>query len=259
MKLNRHIDFINEMASPRPSKKSYIDDEGRRIFNGDLIIKKNQIKDGKLNIYPYDIVTGDFICSNNQLTSLEGGPNEVGRNFACDNNQLTSLEGGPYKVGKSFWCNANKLTSLEGVPKEVNEIFNCSFNKLTSLEGGPTLVGESFVCSDNKLTSLEGGPTSVGGSFNCFVNQLTSLEGGPTSVGGYFICTTNQFDLSIEKRFIKSGNYLNNYWIELFKYMLSNKIELIDVKGWPKSFIKTLKPKYKNLLSSSTVINKFNL
>jgi hypothetical protein len=83
---------------------------------------------------------GDFYCHNNQLTSLEGSPKEVGGDFDCSSNQLTSLEGSPKEVGGNFDCSSNQLTSLEGSPKEVGGDFDCSSNQLTSLEGSPKEV-----------------------------------------------------------------------------------------------------------------------
>jgi hypothetical protein len=115
----------------------------------------------------------------------------VGGNFNCSGNKLTSLEGSPKSVGGNFNCSGNKLTSLEGSPKSVGGNFNCSRNKLTSLEGSPKSVGGGFYCSGNKLTSLEGSPKSVGGGFYCDDNQLVSLEGSPKSVGGGFYCDGN--------------------------------------------------------------------
>ena len=47
-------------------------------------------------------VKGDFDCSSNQLTSLQGTPQEVGGYFYCYNNQLTTLEGAPREVCGSF-------------------------------------------------------------------------------------------------------------------------------------------------------------
>ena len=59
-------------------------------------------------------VTGNFYCHNNQLTSLEGGPKEVGGDFDChSNNQLTSLEYAPEKLSGKFYCENNPL------PKEI--------------------------------------------------------------------------------------------------------------------------------------------
>jgi len=179
------------------------------IYKGDIRIKSKYILPNLSDIVvsgdfycPYNKLTslegapkevgGDFNCSSNKLTSLEGAPKEVGGDFYCDNNNLTSLEGAPKEVGGDFYCSSNKLTSLEGGPKEVGGYFNCDNNNLTSLEGGPKEVGGYFNCSDNKLTSLEGSPQKVGGYFNCSDNKLTSLEGSPQKVGGYFNCSDNK-------------------------------------------------------------------
>ena len=137
-------------------------------------------------------VSGDFYCENNNLTSLEGAPQEVGGNLWCYGNNLTSLAGAPQKVGSEFDCSGNNLTSLVGAPQEVGGAFWCKNNKLTSLEGAPQKVGGDFDCKNNKLTSLEGAPQEVGGGFDCQYNKLTSLAGGPQEVGGDFDCQYNK-------------------------------------------------------------------
>ncbi len=154
-------------------------------------------------------VTGSFYCHENELTTLEGSPNEVGRNFSCGNNKLTTLEGGPNYVGGSFWCYSNQLTTLEGGPNYVGGSFNCSSNKLTTLEGGPKEVGDDFDCSSNKLTTLEGGPKEVGGVFDCSDNELTTLEGGPKEVGGGVYCGGNPI-YSVYKLFPDYKSYLDS-------------------------------------------------
>ena len=73
-------------------------------------------------------VTGDFMCSDNKLTSLEGCPKSVGRYFWCHNNQLPSLKGCPKSVGGDFHCSNNQLTSLKGCPKSVGGNFYCDNN-----------------------------------------------------------------------------------------------------------------------------------
>ena len=78
-------------------------------------------------------VTGDFYCSNNHLTSLEGGPQSVGGDFYCNNNQLTSLKGCPISVGGNFYCGNNHLTSLEGAPQEVGGYFYFHNNPCSSI------------------------------------------------------------------------------------------------------------------------------
>ena len=86
---------------------------------------------------------GNFGCSDNQLTSLEGAPASVGGNFYCSDNQLTSLEGAPASVGGYFGCSSNRLTSLEGIHKilkQMNGIFYANNNPLKSNVIGLLLV-----------------------------------------------------------------------------------------------------------------------
>jgi hypothetical protein len=83
------------------------------------------------------IVTGNFYCQDNLLTSLKGAPSEVRGGFWCYNNQLTSLEHTPASITGQFICHNNKLTSLEHVPERITGDFTCSTNLLTSLEGAP--------------------------------------------------------------------------------------------------------------------------
>ena len=63
------------------------------------------------------IIKGDFSCSYNQLTSLEGCPKEVGGGFDCSVNQLTSLKGCPKEVGGDFYCYYNSKKLLK--PKKL--------------------------------------------------------------------------------------------------------------------------------------------
>ncbi len=62
-------------------------------------------------------VSGNFYCSNNQLTSLKGCPETVGGHFNCHYNQLTSLEYCPETVGGHFSCYDNQLTNFDGLPE----------------------------------------------------------------------------------------------------------------------------------------------
>jgi hypothetical protein len=124
----------------------------------------------------FRVVTGNFHCDHNQLTSLEGAPVSVGGDFYCYSNQLTSLRRGPRDVGGDFYCYSNQLTSLEGAPVSVGGIFYCHHNLLTSLRRGPRDVGGRFHCDHNQLTSLEGAPVSVGGGFYCDHNSVEFTE-----------------------------------------------------------------------------------
>ena len=79
-------------------------------------------------------VDGDFDCEGQRLRDFKGVKFGMANNyFFCSRNQLTSLEGAPQQVGSDFFCYDNQLTSLEGAPQEVGASFDCSDNSLTSL------------------------------------------------------------------------------------------------------------------------------
>jgi hypothetical protein len=187
MKLYKYKDFISESTKEdiesiclKYGIKNYtineedgtIDVDGDvdlsgSIFGGGKNIDKLPLKFGK--------VTGNFNCSYNQLTSLEGSPSKVGGDFICYENKLTSLEGSPSEVGGSFYCYSNKLTSLEGSPNRVGGSFDCRYNKLTSLEGSPNRVGGHFGCSRNQLVDVKGFPLIIGGGLGIAGNPVVEI------------------------------------------------------------------------------------
>ena len=75
-------------------------------------------------------------CYKNKLTTLEGGPQEVGENFDCSNNQLINFTGIPQKIGLSIHCYRNKLT--------------IEFPKLTTLQLQPYIADEVFINFDRE-------------------------------------------------------------------------------------------------------------
>ena len=64
----------------------------------------------------FDVVKGNFFCSDQGLTTLEGAPRVVTEDFSCHHNKLTTLEGGPNSVGGRYTCHGQPLASLEGLP-----------------------------------------------------------------------------------------------------------------------------------------------
>ena len=77
------------------------------------------------------IIDDDVILCNLYLTELFDLSNvEVKGDFICCNNNLTSLIGSPHTVGGSFDCYNNNLTSLAGIPKIVgnNAIVGMTFD-----------------------------------------------------------------------------------------------------------------------------------
>lgn len=77
----------------------------------------------------FNMVTGDFYCSDNNLTNLKFSPVNVGIGFFCSGNKLTSLKYCPKEVGGRFSCGDNKITNLEFCPEKVGNGFYCFGNK----------------------------------------------------------------------------------------------------------------------------------
>ena len=154
--------------------KITISDEGLVSCNGYVILRQGT-KHERLPV-AFDRVDGNFHCTNNYLTTLEGAPNSVSGDFACYNNQLTFLKHAPNSVGGDFYCGSNDLTTLEGAPKSVIGMFDCGFNRLTTLEGAPNSVGGDFLCTLNKLTSLEGLPVVPGTLYLSYSPTLPLLR-----------------------------------------------------------------------------------
>ena len=119
-------------------------------------------------------VNGTFSCEGQILRDFKGVRfGDVVGDFACSANSLTSLEGAPHSVGVDFHCHDNQLTSLEGAPQKVGGDFDCSHNSITSLEGAPREIGGDFVCNDSQLVSLKGAPQEVDGYFYFSGNPIS--------------------------------------------------------------------------------------
>jgi hypothetical protein len=80
-----------------------------------------------------------FDCSNTSITTLEGGPQEIGKRFPGDQaiyrcnkcNNLINFIGAPEKID-DFCCGHLNVKSLDGFPKEVKTVYadfisNCGF------------------------------------------------------------------------------------------------------------------------------------
>jgi hypothetical protein len=76
---------------------------------GNVYIRINKIPLWFKNIE----IDGSFICSGNELTSLEGSPQIVNGGFDCDGNNLTTLEYCPKYVTNNFDCSNNKVKFTE--------------------------------------------------------------------------------------------------------------------------------------------------
>jgi len=114
---------------------------------GEIIIGDENLSYGFFKEIPKELrnirgVDGDFIVSNNRLTSLEGSPTDVEGSVFAARNQLETLEGGPVMVDGDFKVDNNKLKNLKGLPKDITGDLHINMNPLESLEGAQdTSVG----------------------------------------------------------------------------------------------------------------------
>ncbi len=104
--------------------------------------------DGSIDVY------GDIHLYNYGLDKIPLNFNRVDGDFTCSNNKLTSLEGSPNYVGGYFNCNRNKLRTLKDGPKEVKGNYYFQYNNLVSLEGFPDYLGSNFYCGNNPVFEL---------------------------------------------------------------------------------------------------------
>lgn len=130
--------------------------------------------DVRLNEYGFDVlpfkfgrVSGEFDCSYNKLTTLEGCPYYVGGDFTVNSNQrLINLIGSPVEVGGDVECfNCNKLVSLEGMPLEIGGYFNCRYTSIEDLDSVSNIEGE-IICDDDVDIS----------KFSGYCEKITKVE-----------------------------------------------------------------------------------
>jgi len=162
-------------------------------------------------------IFGTFNCSYNNLTSLEGSPEEVLEgSFNCSNNEIISLVGGPKKVDYDYKCSINILQNLEGSPERIGHSFMCYNNRITTLVGGPKKVGYTFNCTNNRIDSLLGMPTE-GNTFEFSNNRIMSLDSFKGSSAILYKANFNNNPIdSITKYFISPSK--RDIFLELFEY-----------------------------------------
>jgi hypothetical protein len=167
-------DKIDLICKEYKIKKYTINSDGSIDVDGDVRFFDMEITELPIK---FNKVSGNFICSYNHLSTLEGAPSSVSGGFDCFSNHLTSLKGSPTTVGTYYYCGRNRLTSLEGSPDKVPTTFDCFINKLTSLEGAPSSVGGGFDFDDNKLTTTYSGDIDieVNADVLCNINPLPQL------------------------------------------------------------------------------------
>jgi hypothetical protein len=115
---------INSICKHYGIENYSINEDGLVDVDGDVCIVRNNW--GKFLI-PFGHVTGDFRCSENQLTSLDGSPHKVGGDFHCYHNNIYSLIGGPTSVGGEYKAFDNNIRSFKGFPENHRSLMYIDF------------------------------------------------------------------------------------------------------------------------------------
>ena len=166
--ITRYNDFLYEGKKYTPEDFGITDYEivdGKLACYGDVSIECTKFK--KLHL-KFKVVQGNFSCSENELTTLEGCPEIVGLTFYCNHNKLTSLMGGPKTIGHDYKAHGNKLTNLIGAPEKVTGYFSVYDNELSSLEGFPKIVRYTATMTNKRnILTIEDYP--IGSDVNWYL------------------------------------------------------------------------------------------
>lgn len=156
------------------------DDIMEEIFN--FLMKNFKFRKGGVDISPEPNDDGKYVvnalgdveaANHYTLTNLTNGYFVWGKVKGLFNiafcSKLTTLEGGPTEVGKIWVSECNGLTSLKGAPKRVRGNFSANDCKeLKTLDTGTeTVEGDFDICYCPKLTNVKGAPKRVWGQFKC--------------------------------------------------------------------------------------------
>ena len=120
------------------------------------ICKKYNIENYTINSDGSIDVEGDLYLFNLKLDKLPLIFNNSG-NFSCSHNNLTTLEGCPKRVNGNFDCYGNKITSLKGSPIIIDGNLYIEHNPISIIDssikvnGGIVITDTNF---DDKIKSL---------------------------------------------------------------------------------------------------------
>lgn len=238
-------------------------DDGSWVMRRNLILRdKSPIVENGRFIVKFKEIIGNFNCSGQKLTSLEGCPEEIGGNFWCGVNYLQTLKGGPKKVGGNYECGHNKITSLFSLKDVEYNSLDVSYNKLKDFKYLPKEIKGELNMEGNQLTSLEGMP-QTGEEADFSHNMLETLYGYKIPLNGNSIKLFNNNITISEKDFVSYMYYdirkiYKHYHKKLLNFIVERKnIEDLEKIKWPERMIKS--GLIDKTLKSLKSLDKYNL
>jgi len=130
-------------------------------YNGGITVEK--LWKGKIPL-KFHRVDNYFIIQDSELMSLENCPSEVKGDFACIETQISSLIGGPQQIGGNFNINSCKnLVDLNGGPTIVGGDYDVGDTKLNNTNGIATHIGQSLYLNITDTLTITNMPDEIGG------------------------------------------------------------------------------------------------
>jgi len=114
-----------------------------------------------------------FICSQNQIKTLDVSKNTKLKRLVCSDNELTALDVSKIPALQDLVCNANQLTKLDVSKNPALETLWCGGNQLTKLDVSKNPELTYLECYDNQLTSLDLSKNTKLSEINCYGCQLS--------------------------------------------------------------------------------------
>lgn len=125
-------------------------------YNMESELKRYNIKNYTINSDGTIDVDDDIYLLGRKLTKLPFKFGVVSGNFDIRGNDLSSLEGCPDEIGGNFLCGYNRLTSLLHCPAEIGGCLNCGNNLLTKLDTTSNIEGNIY-CFGNDIDEHSNG------------------------------------------------------------------------------------------------------
>ena len=195
------------------------------LFNGSINLNATSNIYNLTGIQAFTALT-TFICTTNQLTSLDVSQNTALTTLSCSFNQLTSLDVSQNTALTQLYCHQNQLTSLGVSQNTALTDFMCFNNQLTSLDVSQNNALSKLNCSNNQLTSLDVSQNTALTQLNCFNNQLTSLDvrnGNNNNFFSFFAYgNPNLYCINVDDAGFSLSNWTGSYFVFDPQHYFSN-------------------------------------
>lgn len=252
MKINKFKEFFLKRKLGFYNIKNYqINDDGSVDVDGDVRIIGTNLD--KLPI-KFGRVTGNFLCFNLGLKTLEGSPYYVGNSFDCSSNKLVNLKYSPGEVVHHFDCSNNDLKSLEGLSPEIGGNLYCPFNNLKELDSVSNIEGYIYCDKKTDISKFSGycrkiynhfvanyfysliyagceqqkrSALSFHNNIAIYTNELFYYDGGPRYGSAKDPSIPKYYDLAKERYFYSEidKRYYDDYEIQEFERLYYNKFQ----------------------------------